>query len=222
MRQTLKRVIHTFFNGKEAKNSADYRETLFAVDAWLIQNYLNHFITDIITTFAEIQDILYAPESKRSIQSVFRLQDITFYYALLLKIHLRGNIKSIASRKSFGSYYHSLVKHSPEKYRTFSRRFANTEKEEASFSFIKKATNLASNHRPANAIANAMIRMEARKIIMDGHSATKKTESKLTKIYQPIKSVLKNTITPYTWIRKYKYQYQYLLQSQDNFISDEV
>ena len=112
----------------------------------------------------------------------------------------------------FGSYYHSLVKHSPGQYRIFSGRLANTEKEEATFNFIKKATNLASNHHPANVIANAMVRMETRRITMDGHSETEKTESKLTTIYQPIKSVLKNSIIRYTWIRKYKYQYQCLLQ----------
>ena len=109
------------------------------------------------------------------------------------------------------------MKHSPQQYRIFSGRLANTEKEEATFNFIKKATNLASNHHPANVIANAMIKMEPRKIIMDGHSETEKTESKLTTIYQPIKSVLKNTIIPYTWITKYKYQYQFLLQSQADF-----
>ena len=85
MKQTLKKVIHTSFNGKEVKNSADYKESLLIVGAWLIQNYPNHFITNIITTFAEIQEILYAPNSKRSIQSVFRLRNITFCHALLLK-----------------------------------------------------------------------------------------------------------------------------------------
>ena len=114
------------------------------------------------------------------------------------------------------------MKQSPEQYRISSERFASTEKEEATFNFIKKATNLASNHHPANVIADTMIRMEARKIIMDGHSKTEKTESNLTTIYQPIKSILKNTIIPYTWIRKYKYQYQCLLQSQADFLSDKV
>ena len=64
--------------------------------------------------------------------------------------------------------------------------------------------------------------MEARKIIIDGHSEIEKTDSKLTTIYQPIKSILKNTIIPYTWVRKYKYQYQCLLQSQADSMSDEV
>ena len=56
---------------------------------------------------------------------------------------------------------------------------------------MKKATKLTANHHPANVIANAVIRMEARKIIMGGCSKIEKTESKLTTIYQPIKSVLK-------------------------------
>ena len=51
------------------------------------------------------------------------------------------------------------MKRSPEQEKNFSGRLANTEKEETTFSFIKKATNLASNHHPANVIANAMVRM---------------------------------------------------------------
>ena len=64
MKQKLKKVVHTSFNGKEDKNSVDYRESLLVVGARLIQNYPNHFITDIIKTFAEIQEILYASDSK--------------------------------------------------------------------------------------------------------------------------------------------------------------
>ena len=60
MNQKLKKVIHSSFNGKEAKNSAHYIESLLVVGAWLIQNYPNDFIIYIITTFAEIQEILYA------------------------------------------------------------------------------------------------------------------------------------------------------------------
>ena len=197
MKKTRKKVILTPFNGKEAKTFVDCKEILLVFGAWSIQNYPNHFITNIITTFAEIQEIMYAPYSKRSIQSVFILRNMTFYHALVLKIHLQGKIKSMASRKFFGSFYDSLVKHSPEHCRNFSGRIANTEKEEATFNFLKKTTNLASNHHPADVIANATI-------------------------YQPIKSVLENTTIPYAWIRKYKYQYQCLLQSQADFISDEV
>ena len=47
------------------------------------------------------------------------------------------------------------MKHSPEQYRILSGRLANTEKEEATFNFIKKATKLTANHHPANVIANA-------------------------------------------------------------------
>ena len=85
------------------------------------------------------------------------------------------------------------MKNSPEQYIIFSKELANCEKNEPTFNFIKEVTNLASKHHPA-VIANAMIRMEARKTIMDGHSEIEKTESKLTTIYQPIKSVLKKQL----------------------------
>ena len=97
-------------------------------------NYSNHFITDIITTFAEIREILYAPDSKRSVHPMFCLRNITFLHALLLRMHLQGEIKSMTSRRFFGSYYHSLT-----------------------FTFVKKTTNLTSDFHPVNVIANAMI-----------------------------------------------------------------
>ena len=48
--------------------------------------------------------------------------------------------------------------------------------------------------------------MEARKTVMDSHPEIEKTESNLTTIYQPVKSVLNNSIILYTLIRKYKCQ----------------
>ena len=148
MKTAFKKVKDSSFNGKEAKNGSDYRDSLIIVATWFLQNRPFHFATDIIITFASIQEILYSPETKRSIQSVFRLRNFTFCHALLLKIHTQDNIISMTRRKFFGSYYHSLIKHSPEQYRILSGRLANTEKEEATFNFIKVVNNLTSNHHP--------------------------------------------------------------------------
>ena len=122
-------------------------------------------------------------------------------------------------RKFFGCYYHSLIKHSPEQYRILSGRLANTEREEATFNFMKVVTNLTSNHHPSNIIANAIIRMQAKNILNEG-LADESKESALNKVYQSVKSTSKNTVIPYNWIKKYKYQYQCVIESQADCILD--
>jgi len=76
---------------------------------------------------------------------------------MLLKENFQGKLKSMTSRRFFGSYFHSICIHSPQQYRIISGRSSNTEKEEANFSIIKKATNLTSNHHPDNIILNAIL-----------------------------------------------------------------
>ena len=129
------------------------------------------------------------------------------------------SIKSVISSRFFGSYYHSLVKHSPEQYRILSGRLANTEKEEATFNFIKKATKLTANHHPANVIANAGSKKNNNGWSFRNWKNRIKTDFNLPTNQVSFK---KDTIIPYTWITEYKYQYQCLPQSQADFISDEV
>ena len=76
MKTGFKKVKHSSFNGKEAKNGSDYREGLLIVAAWFLQSHPFHFALDIITTLAEIQEILYSPEIKRSIQPVLPLRNV--------------------------------------------------------------------------------------------------------------------------------------------------
>ena len=221
IKTAFKKVKDSSFDAKEAKNGSDYGVSLIIVATWFLQNHPFHFATDITITLAEIQEILYSPETKRSIQSVFRLRNVTFRHALLLKIHMQDDIISMTRRMFFGSYYHSVIKHSPEQYRTFSGRLANTEKEEATFNFIKLVTNLTSSQHPSNIIANAIIRMQAKNILNEGlHHESK--ESPLNEAYQSIKSTLKKTVIPYIWTKKYKYQYQCLLEFQADYILDNV
>ena len=81
---------------------------------------------------------------------------------MLLFIHIKDNLKSLTSRKLFGMYYHSIVKHAPIQFRLFSGRTANTEKEEAMFTATKKDTNNSSNFHPNNVMKNIIIQAQAR------------------------------------------------------------
>ena len=153
----LNNIITISFHLKEAKNSSDYRKSLLIVTNWLIQNLPEHYITKIFSTFAEIQEITYAVEEKRSCLKILRLSNLTFTHALLLFIHIKDNLKSLTSRKLFGVYYHSIVKHAPIQFRLFSGRMANTEKEEAMFTAMKRDTNNSSNIHPDNVMKNIII-----------------------------------------------------------------
>ena len=144
----VKEIINSSFNGKEAKNGANYRKSLRLVTNWFLSNIKNHFTTNILLTFCEIQEILYLLEIKRSAQKLMRLISTSLLHVLFLKINIEGNVKSAAERKFYGIYYNSPIRHSCEQYRVFSGRSANTEKEEATSNTLRTLTNLTFNPHP--------------------------------------------------------------------------
>ena len=127
-KKEIKEIVHGSFQGKEARNAADYRRSLLKVTQYLLLNFPEHFMTTILITMCEIQEIIYSPENNKNLQKILRLYTVTFKHAQEIKKHLRNNIKSLTSRKFFGSYYHSIIHHSPMQYRLFSGRTSNTEK----------------------------------------------------------------------------------------------
>ena len=163
------------------------------------------YITKILSTFAEIQEITYAVEEKHSCPKILRLSNITFRYALLLFIHIKKNLKSLTSRKFFGVYYHSIVKHAPIHFRLFSGRTANTEKEETMFTSMKRDTNNSSNFHADNLMKNIIIRAQARSKIE--HTSRKSNQSYLYNLYSPIKLQLQNSLVSYHWIKRYPFEF---------------
>ena len=222
-------IIHKSFNGKEAKNSANYRESLLIVINWFIENknkYLKNksdasstkykYAMDILQSLAEIQEILYLPDNKRTTSTVLRLINITFIHAMLIKIFFNNKLLSMTNRKLFEVYYHSLIRHAPEQYRIIPGRTCNTEKEEATFSYIKKDTNNASNHHSDNVISNAFIRYQAHNFLTNNDVYNK--ESNNNKLYKNIIINLNNNIISFTWIKEYPWEYQYLLERQADYL----
>ena len=65
--------MNSSFNGKEAKNAADSGKSLLLVTNWFLSNTKNHFITNILLTLCETQEIMYLPETKRSAPKLMRL-----------------------------------------------------------------------------------------------------------------------------------------------------
>ena len=138
---------------------------------------------------------------------------------MLLFIHIKDNLKSLTSRKLFGMYYHSIVKHAPIQFRLFSGRTANTEKEEAMFTAMKRDTNNSSNFHPDNVMKNIIIRAQARNKIE--HTSRKSNQSYLYNLYSPIKLQLQNSLVSYHWIKRYPLEFQCLLQRQADFLLEE-
>ena len=151
----------------------------------------DHFLTEILLKQAEIQEIFYKTDEYRSTTSILCLHSLCFQHVMFLKINLQGKLMTLTSRKFFGSYYHSLIKHAPEQYRLFSGRTSNTEKEEATFKSIKMFINLSSNHHPNNVLINPLIRLRCRESL---HNTQLKQDSRLTNLYSEIKKSLNKTL----------------------------
>lgn len=135
-------------------------------------------------------ELLYLPDSKRNVQNILRLVNATHVHAMIIKINLRGKLKSLTSRKFFGVYYHSLIRHSSTQLRIVSGRTANTEKEEAFFNPIKTMTKLTSNNHTENVICNALIRVQASAKLGEGNIPEDHHDNMFESLYQTIKKTL--------------------------------
>ena len=81
----VKEAIENLFNGKEAKNSSDYRKSLLVVCTFFLEKSPGSYITQLLVTLAKIQELLYLLEKERSIKKNLRLYNLTFVHALLIK-----------------------------------------------------------------------------------------------------------------------------------------
>ena len=61
--------INSSFNGKEAKNAADYRKSLLLVTNWFLSNMKDHFTKNILLTLCEIQEICICQRQKDLLKS---------------------------------------------------------------------------------------------------------------------------------------------------------
>ena len=181
----FKEIILESFSGKDAKNSSDYRASLLIVCGWLMKKQPDHFVSKILLPHTEIQEILYQTDKDRRTTSILGLHSFCFQHAMLFKINLQGKLMTLTSRKFFGFYYHSLIKHAPEKCSLFSGRSSDTEKGEGTFKSIKMFNNLSSNHDPNNNdLINALIRLQCRETLQ---KTQLRQESRLTNLYSEIK-----------------------------------
>ena len=138
-----------------------------------------------------------------------------------MKQYWENDLKILTQRKFFGVYYHSLMIHAREQYRIVSGSTANTEREEAIFTNIKKFANETSNHQPENIISNAVIRYQA-KSKLEGVASITSTAGYVNRLYEPISKVHKNTTISFAWITQFSSEYQTHLAYISDYFLDKV
>ena len=214
----LKECIAAAFNGKTAKNSADYRLAIIKVTTYCKKNIQNDKIIKLFETSLNIQEALYLRETERTVQAILRLYIQIFLHVLLLRDVIGSKPKKLIYNRMYGKYYHSLIHHSPNQLRIISGRAANTEKEESTFNTIKTITNNTSTRHPEHIINNAFIRIQVNEQKNEGEIRIRQVESSITKLYTPIKQKLKNSFISFETIERYPYDYQALLESIADYL----
>ena len=146
-RKLMEDIIYTSFENKETKRGVDYRKSLVKLNIYL-RGKINTTVFQILSTLCEIQGILYAAESERSIEKILRLDNQVFLHACLIKELVGSKTKSLTKRVLWGKYYRGIVCHAPIMYRLISGRSANAELEERMFHTLKIITKGTSNQHP--------------------------------------------------------------------------
>ena len=163
MAKELQESIKLTFKGKkEVKPCVDYRASLLKV-THLMKGRLPDDFQVILDTLAEIQEILYSYDEQCSSRTVLRLYNLTFWHAVMLKIVLGTQMKSLTTCKFYGKYFHGLISHSPLQHRLMSGASMNTEDEERIINKIIRITNTTSSKHPGHVIGNALIRLQVEK-----------------------------------------------------------
>ena len=141
VKDKVKEAIENSFNGREGKRLKILQITgkaCLLVCSFFLEKSPGSYITQLLVTLAEIQELLYSPKKDRNIKNILQLYRLTFVHASLIKRYWENDLKILTQQKFFGVYYHLLMIHEREQYRIASRRTANTEHGEATFTDIKK------------------------------------------------------------------------------------
>ena len=80
----LQNAIGHVMGDKSCKRGVDYRVSLIQLVV-MLRNKINEQIYDILDTMCEIQEILYAGENKRSVETILCMHNQTFLHMMLVK-----------------------------------------------------------------------------------------------------------------------------------------
>ena len=90
---------------------------------------------------------------------------------------------------------------------------SSTEKEEATFNSLKTFVKLTSNYHNDNILLNSLILLQAKDKLDSNYSNTNSMETKFFSLYDPLKKVQQNTVISFSFLNRYRCDYQALLES---------
>ena len=93
-KKSIVNIINVSFKNKQVRDSGVHRESLLTVCKYLQKNCPNHFVTVVIETLAEMQEIFYLQDSARFPQKILRYINTSFRHAMLLTQHFAGSLKN--------------------------------------------------------------------------------------------------------------------------------
>lgn len=176
-------ALTSAFEGKDCKRGSDYRSSLLKICS-LLKGQIPKVQYEILTTLAEIQQILYSHDISRTNRSILRLHNVTFSHAMLLNELFDKGVNILTKRKMFGKYYHAITMHAAQQYRIISGRSSYTEQEERTFNFLKTTSSSTSNHEPNNVILNAMIRMQVKIKLNEQQPSYQRNDNQIKKLFE--------------------------------------
>ena len=203
---------------RDNKRACDYRKAVIFMCVEL-NGKINETILCILSTACTMQRILYANEKERDVATILRYHLASYVHADLLS---ELTLKKLKSRRMFGKYYHSLIRHAGLQLRIVSGKSAHTEQEERNFQQMKKIANLTSNHHPKNVIFNIWIRLQAKVLLDEKNNSVQKENSKIKELSKCLPEPV-NTFISYEHIKKKSSQWQAFIETKiSDFLSEGV
>ena len=216
-RKLMEDIIYTSLENKETKRGVDYRKSLVKLNIYL-RDKINTTVFQILSTLCEVQGILYAAESERSIEKILRLHNQIFLHACLIKELVRSKTKSLTKCVLWGKYYHAIVCHVPIMYRLISGRSAHAELEERMFHTLKVITKGTSNQHPGHVILNNMVHLQVGQEL--NISEVSREDNEVSKICRGLHEKT-NSVVPFWIIDKYHHEWQAHLEHVADYINEK-
>ena len=203
---------------KEKKRAFDQRCSIIVASSQLRQRAPLK-VQQLLNTLVEMQEILYAGESKRSPQLILRYHNLSFTHAMLCNEILGHQPCTMTCRKLYGKHFHDLISHAPLQLRIMSGKAMSAEDEERAFNSIKGITKSTSSNHPGHVIGNILIRLQAEEALRNFNKGGRccEQQSKITRLSHGL-TEFPDTLIPAYILQKYAKEWQAHLEKISDFL----
>ena len=142
-KDSLTSLIKLCIGPKDTPRCADMRASVLK----LIPSAADYGVEDVLNSFAELQQLLYARESRRTPNAILRCYLIAFKHArnCLDLFGKKPKGKEMTPRKFYGKYFHSLSIHAAQTMRVFNGKTVHAERQESCFGDLKGKPKMVGN-----------------------------------------------------------------------------